>query len=103
MSRLRRATPIKKHHSDVAIMTVRQHCRLSDTVRKAPRVSSHKCCLYNVNVEADAVALLAIWNSAVIFEKSQEWCLFFKLCPDMHTICTRFPFDDKPLTESTMV
>ena len=62
-----------------------------------------RCCLYNINVGADAVTLLAIWNTVVIFEKSQEWCLFFKLCPDMHTISTRFPFDDKPLTESTMV
>ena len=57
MSRLRRATPT---HSDVAIMTERQHSRLSETVRMAPWVSSHKCCLYNVNVGVDAVALLAI-------------------------------------------
>ena len=48
-----------------------------------------------------AVTLLAIWNTAVIFK--QEWCFFLKLCPGMHTICTRFPFDDKPLTESMMV
>ena len=53
-------------------MTERQHCSLSETVRKAPGVSSHKCCLYSVNVGADAVTLLAIWNTAVIFEKSQE-------------------------------
>ena len=61
----------KKHHSDVAIMTESQQCRLSETFCKAPGVSSHRCCLYNVNVGADAVALLAIWNTAVIFEKSE--------------------------------
>ena len=52
----------------------------------------HRCCLYNVNVGVDVVTLLAIWNTAVIFEKSQERCLFFKLCPDLHAICTHFPF-----------
>ena len=74
MSRLRRATPITKHHSDVTVMTERQHCRLSDTVHKALGVSSHRFCLYNVNVGEDAVTLLAlaIWNTAVIYEKSQE-------------------------------
>ena len=72
---------VVQHHSDVAIMTEREseHCCLSETVRKAPGVSSHMCCLYNVNVGTEAVTLLAIWSTAVIFEKSQKFCLFLIL------------------------
>ena len=53
---------LKKHHSDVAIMIETQQWLLPGWA------AIGRCCLYNVNVGADAVTLLVIWNTAMIFE-----------------------------------